>query len=1270
MNWKKFVSIFTTACFLMSFVPGQALFSAMGTGISQAVPKLLVEEPIVGQSVGRVTDSFIALASPSHSKTIVNIQDLHCNSEVQRNIAGILEELDRKYGLHKVYIEGAYGDVSTAWLCNIKEKTARNMMLEGLMDEGRLTGSEYFSVKSGRPSLLKGLENRQAHEANIVRLNKILAKKEYFGKKLEVLEKDLQVMGAKYLNLRNKRFNVIIDRYRNGSMTAEKFYRLLRNYVTKINRSSEEYNNISNIKLSEYPNISIFLDLSEEGRKLNYVEISKELAALVREIKMTVPYGIYKDLMEKTANFTKLDELSACLAPISKDYKFNLAGRCPSLLSFLKYTEKKKSLNPIRLIDEQRRLVEEIRVAFSNNVNELEISFLADFFSSFKDYLLNSISPEDLTYFWQYFGKFKSVWAKYAFKDRLTELGFDFKLLDDFYNTNLKRNEYFINNIPELSGIHESSASGAATTSDVAGQLKNSELIVVVAGGFHTEGIRNIAREKGVSYIAITPNIIKGTKQSSLVYAQLAREQATILEENAQFSRNSMGLAVASQLKSDAIARLMVETAKRKLSALPFTKGRFEEVVKAINEALGDGVESSSYEEGVIKLKNDRTINIKLNDAADAAGKIESITITGEFREAAEAGFEVLKNMLESMKVPDAYSALKSIYLFAEKNDWANGYGLIKGIDDLLKSDPDFSQEIDGIPVEVVANLPEDAQTMILNHIDGLKKLKNQPDMVKKVITLVLLDLTGLIPAQDISVNTDDSMKKSAEEKDRKGPGTRDYTLKHYRKVHNKFVEAKIKLFPGEAKTLKKELLPEDWLVKAKVIEDMAAGADMTVEEFLTSYEQEIRDGRTFQFNYYLLTRQTTEKTFEDYKECKRCYDLKLKCITGFSHFDENPGIVKNIYKIVDKHKPIENIYQAELKKHSRLDETTGMGIYYIYEAGAKALRWLRKNSEQISTGIDSLITEIKTYFDNVSPSETEVGDKFVSLMNLALEDAFFPSEIDEILEIVVREIHHAWNIIHPEKAATEDNDGSAAVAARKIMSVNTGDSFTRIDKIEKNEQKKIETELENDALGLREDLKAQIENKEVKHLGKIDKEDVSYIKDLIKQFKDEECDHIVIVHDSSSGLAEAILHILRKTSDWNKKSNKQGIPQVHFISKDDEVAADRMVKSGAVKGKIGIVNVTGGENASPISALKSAFASVNKKNEVAIFFDGKTLDENEIALMSAGIFDEDALDKIYSGAKDAYEKWALNEEGIDEILKVCRGTGALCQERAEYFCL
>jgi hypothetical protein len=92
-------------------------------------------------------------------RVIVNIQDLHNHTQVQKNIASILEILSKEYKVDRVFIEGGYGKIDLDWVDEAVGKNDKNKLTQGLMESGRLTGGEYFGLKNKKEEILFGLED-------------------------------------------------------------------------------------------------------------------------------------------------------------------------------------------------------------------------------------------------------------------------------------------------------------------------------------------------------------------------------------------------------------------------------------------------------------------------------------------------------------------------------------------------------------------------------------------------------------------------------------------------------------------------------------------------------------------------------------------------------------------------------------------------------------------------------------------------------------------------------------------------------------------------------------------------------------------------------------------------------------------------------------------------------------------------------------------------------------------------------------------------------
>jgi len=156
-HFTRITAVVTCVCFLYSAVLSQTIH-AIVTPAEETHSSLNAYsgEFSVPYALGRITDAQYMRSD----RVVINIQDLHCHAEVQRNIGKILGLIDRQYGLSKVYVEGGVGPVDTSWVQALDNRKYREKVVETLMDGGVLTGSEYYSILSGKFNLLQGLEDK------------------------------------------------------------------------------------------------------------------------------------------------------------------------------------------------------------------------------------------------------------------------------------------------------------------------------------------------------------------------------------------------------------------------------------------------------------------------------------------------------------------------------------------------------------------------------------------------------------------------------------------------------------------------------------------------------------------------------------------------------------------------------------------------------------------------------------------------------------------------------------------------------------------------------------------------------------------------------------------------------------------------------------------------------------------------------------------------------------------------------------------------------
>jgi hypothetical protein len=554
MNPKKVISLLTVTCFLVSFILGDAVAAVLEmTRASSSVDRALGALAIPA-GVGRITDSGYF----GTGKVVITLQDLHCHPEVQRNIARVLSLLNEKYSFSKIYVEGASGVVNTGWLTGIRDRNIRQALVESLVNRGRITGEEYYSVLSDQPLLQYGIENEALHRENIVRLGKILERQPQYEAVLSGMRRDLAAAQQAHFNRQNRRFNDIVERYRQGKIDAGRYYTLLLKYAKNIKADPARFGTVYTILPENYRTISAYLELLESVRRLNSRKISVQMQRFIGDLKSDLPYSAYTRLLKKTGQFSRQEELCLYLSRIAKEKKLDIRARYPDLHRFLEYREKMEAVNPLTLLVEEKRLTESVRIGLSADMAELEVGFLSEFLGCYEDYLKNRLLVEDYGYFTERFPRFEALWRKYIPGNEIERLSADHALLNEYYRVNMARNNCFIDTIlsPDVARAAGTPAE-TATETDVAANViasldKGSEAVIVVTGGFHTGGLVKLLKERRVSYLTITPNVTTDASLSEEVYRTLARHQARIMA-------NALRLVPLSAQYSDEQVTALVE---------------------------------------------------------------------------------------------------------------------------------------------------------------------------------------------------------------------------------------------------------------------------------------------------------------------------------------------------------------------------------------------------------------------------------------------------------------------------------------------------------------------------------------------------------------------------------------------------------------------------------------------------------------------------------------------------------------------------------------
>ena len=607
-KFKKTVSLTVTASLLLSFVISPSTANVIINKEAANQYNELFDNFVLPYSYGQITKAHYA----GTDRVVINIQDLHCHPNVQKNISNIIETFDKNYGINKIYLEGAYGKIDTSWINKKIQEYAIPDLLDKMLETGRLTGAEYYSALSGKNQIINGLEEKEPYLENVKRFADIVENREKINLILNAVEDSTKELKAKYYTKKQHNIDEISQQYKEGKINTQKYYGLLSKQTAKLG-----------IDLSKYDNTLRYMMLMNLQKDLQTSKITKELHSLILTVKEKLPYESYKMLLNYTDNFTKVDKLFSFISAVP-NLNIDLSSNYKTLDKYYRYIELSKKVNPVELVNEEVKLVQEINTRFSETKQQRDIVFLTGFERYLQNYLNSKITAQDYKYYTDNIAKYKELWNRYVDNRVLSLLDEYIKQADAFYKTNNERNIYFANKIfedKEINKIKNETEAKEDINKIIDNINKVKKLDVVVTGGFHSQTVTDLLESKGISYIVITPKISQDTKFAQDTYYQLAKEQSEISFQafapaiaslSPELQNKIMNMALNPSQKEQETASLSEEDRAKLISELVAAKilesddpgvisDKLQDIIKSV---IGDFRKEKVTPETVSKIKN------------------------------------------------------------------------------------------------------------------------------------------------------------------------------------------------------------------------------------------------------------------------------------------------------------------------------------------------------------------------------------------------------------------------------------------------------------------------------------------------------------------------------------------------------------------------------------------------------------------------------------------------------------------------------------------
>ena len=558
---------------------------------SLPLPAAKIQIPVESGNVEAVN-----LAS-ANSPTIIHLQNAHGNNDAQNNIHAILNYLSEKEGVNLVLLEGAKGEIHPEILKIKDQKNAVNLQTaEYMQKQAQVTGAEVFLLEKylvEKTVPAYGIEDASAYRQNRQSFQKVLRARKQSEDFLKKMDMQIESLTAPYVSSPLKNFLRSYESYETNLTDISVWMSTLRELSGKylaVNLEDPIYQNT-------YPAMVRYYRLKALEPKLDRIKAENEKKELINKLHSLKVPGSVIDSFERSLNFSNKGISPAFSSEDLVRAVENLIRQTPADFSFSPYPHLKDAIQfavfsqelegaslflEISKIENQlsdklaRTDAEKKLLALFKDYRLLKKVFALEL--SRKEYesiilLKESLRPSAILNRFSEINGAKQV--RLVEFDHGAEINQLFDLALDFYKDAVRRDTVMSENVLK-----------------VMAELKQNKA-VMVTGGFHSEGMENFFKEKGFSYVRVSPKIHELSDNKAYIRNMLEEDSdiknskiENILFEQLPGTVTELGgnPALHEKIKASAVAHVTVQN----LTEIEYQRSQAEEL--RVGAVLGTGL--------------------------------------------------------------------------------------------------------------------------------------------------------------------------------------------------------------------------------------------------------------------------------------------------------------------------------------------------------------------------------------------------------------------------------------------------------------------------------------------------------------------------------------------------------------------------------------------------------------------------------------------------------------------------------------------------------
>jgi hypothetical protein len=529
----------------------------------------------VPEEIGQVKERY----EGTSDEVVIHIQDAHTSFEVQENVAKLIEHLVVAENLSTVTTESAEGYLDYSFIRDLPGGVAKNKVLRQFLKEGRFTGTEYAQLTSPKSFDLYGAESMELYMKNHEAFVSTISKREEILAQIEQVESILNDLKSPLFSDAVASFDKDLSAYASGDLSFFEYCGKLLMYASK-----------ANVDISEYVNFTMLLEAKSWEQMIDFEKVDSERNATIQAVTAALTMANdslsikKKDIFtrqlasfEQTENKkgTETTEFYTLLKNLAVEKRID-QEQIQNFINFSNYISIFSRLDKSGLLIECKELQRAIEDRLATNSDEKELIHLTRNIQLLKDIVELTVVPEDI----DYYSANKEKFAAAVFKAFLEKNG--------HADANVAALDQILPSVDVFYSLAEERSILMAEEAVNRMQERNESVVSLVAGGFHTGGITKEFKNKGISYIVVTPQINEVVTDVPYVDQMMGSKMPfQMMIESAMNTLMQMAKAMLSKQGQDIIG---LEVAKNTIVAISQDAGSID-----VNEFMANNELSAEW---------------------------------------------------------------------------------------------------------------------------------------------------------------------------------------------------------------------------------------------------------------------------------------------------------------------------------------------------------------------------------------------------------------------------------------------------------------------------------------------------------------------------------------------------------------------------------------------------------------------------------------------------------------------------------------------------